>query len=1619
MEINAKHVADPKLLDHEFQKLAVGRASEFKPALFESFRSALLHNFPFEDWVGRPVSDLYCATMGFLSFINERPKTSRLVDVYNPKLEKDGWLCGRTAVLVNCNDKPFLVDSVRMVLEEAEQAIHVSKSTILAVTRTNEGILQTVSAPNLDEGEQELETFAYFEITGINTERERNILKKNVEDSLKHVAGVVSGYAPMLAAVRSATDALSSLNEQTETVAFLQWLQSSNFTFLGFRSFNFDKPVKRNAKLKDVTLVEDVDKRLGIFTAIECETATIRSSDFPLGAKEFYASNEAVCFSKSNTRSKVHRNVYPDYVVVKRFNDKGDVIGECRFLGFFTYAVSSMSPNDIPILRQKVKTVLDFFGLNPRSHDGKRLVRAIDLHPKDEFFQTRTDELCAIFKRVVDLNERDIVRFIERFDHFGQFVSCLLYVPKDLYTTGLRLKIQALVGEALGTDSADITTFFSESKHARAHMIFRLPDTSEKPVSLAHLEPDIIELAHGWLEHFRKTLDERFGESKAGRFYKQYSTAFPQSYQEQFDARSAVNDIETFESLNASSTISMRLYQPVGSESDEIKFRIAHLHEMLELSDVIPILENYGLRVLGEQPYKITRRDNSVIWMHDFQLKSSRAGKLNIDEIQSHFEEAFEMAWSRAVESDTFNQLILMAGLDWRQVNLLRAYANYMKQTMFQISLEYIAETLVCFPNITRQLIGLFNQKFDPALHHDNQTRIKLSQKTTALIEAEIESIRILNQDKVIRRYLDFMNGTVRANYFQIKNKPTDTPYLSLKFNPSEIKDIPEPRPAFEFFVYCARVEGVHLRTSKVARGGLRWSDRQEDYRTEVLGLVKAQQVKNAVIVPSGAKGGFVAKQLPVNSTRAVFLAEGVECYKIFIRGLLDLTDNLIDHELTKPKNVVCLDGDDPYLVVAADKGTATFSDIANEISIEKGHWLGDAFASGGSQGYDHKGMGITAKGAWVSVQRHFRELGINTQADAFTVIGIGDMAGDVFGNGMLLSETIKLVAAFNHLHIFIDPDPDTAKSYAERTRLFGTQGSAWTDYDVSLISKGGGVFNRSDKYIELSPQLKSLVGSNQNRLTPNDLISLLLKAKIDLIWNGGIGTYVKSSAETHAEVGDKANDCLRVNGSELQCRVFGEGGNLGLTQRGRIEYAMSGGFCNTDFIDNAAGVDCSDHEVNIKILIDAQVQSGDLTEKQRNALLVEMTESVSDLVLNNNYRQTQALSIAEHQIAFRMNEYRRFINYLEELGRLDRSLEHLPVDSEIVDRIGKGQVLTRPELSVLISYAKVQLKEILAKSNIADDIQCASSLFEVFPPVLKQRYSTQIAEHKLRKEIIATELANDFINGLGITSLHRLSETTGATPEDIVKAYVAAKGIFRLDDFVQCISDLDYKIPASEQYELIAAMARRVRRGTRWFLKNRRSGLDVAREVKNFQSKLQAVQHAVGSLLVDDEKALRQIRAEELQDFGIDEQWVDVLIMPDNLFSGMGVVEVANTSKASVAHSTEVFIALMNRLKLGWFASQLSDIRVESYWQANAREAFIDDLEAQLRKLSALLLKQGAKNQDVESILDTWLEKNAAMVLRWTNMVNKVEATSKTDYAMFSVALKELNDLVQVTMHG
>ncbi|GAB2190825.1 NAD-glutamate dehydrogenase GdhB [Sessilibacter sp. MAH1] len=1596
-----------------------------------NFSKRYFNRFPLNEFQGRPYTDIYGFLMGWWKIIQEYKQSKKEVFVYNPNLEEYSWLCGHTVIQVCIKDMPFLTESIRLELNRRNIQVHFLKSHVLQTVRNSNGELLEV----LDRNEK-IDTstknnvvdkiaLVYFEIN-LHTDQSQLIaLKESIVNTIRDLTAVVNDYHPMCDEVEIARKNLdfalknsaADKNLVEESQAFLSWMADGHFTFLGYSEFDIVNTSKNDDSSSSLRLQEVTKSRKGIFVTSNTKVDPLPLDQFNQGMDAFYKSSECIAFTKSSSRSKVHRGVYSDYVVVKKYDATGMVCGERRFIGLYTSTVYDDKVAAIPLIRTKFNDVLVKTETDPVSYEGKSLIRILETFPRDEMFQISSEDLLKVSTGVAQINERAQVRLFMRTDPYGKFVNCLVYVPRDIFSTQVRLKIQELIASEIEAEECEFNTYFSESILARAHLVFRIKPNTKVEYDARQLELKIIDITRGWDENLFNALLESLGEERGTREYRVYENAFSDAYRESYDARSAVADIETIALLNEQTPVAMSFYQSINAKPNEIRFKVFHAGKALELSTVVPVLENLGLRVLGEFPYDIEPDGSKMIWLHDFQLVFDGKNNIDVSATKRIFQEAFEAIWLGKVESDAFNRLVLGARLNWREVAILRAYSRYMKQTVANnFGHSYIANILATHVDITRNLIALFKSKFDPRMNQSNKHDGSRTERLKSKIIDALECVDNLNDDRIIRRYLELMSGTLRTNYYQKDKNGNFKDYISFKLAPRQIAEIPEPRPMYEIFVYSPQIEGVHLRGGPVARGGLRWSDRLQDYRTEVLGLVKAQQVKNAVIVPNGAKGGFVVKQPPKEATRQAMQAEAVRCYKTFIKGLLDITDNLVGGETIAPEQVVRHDGDDPYLVVAADKGTATFSDIANEISLEYNHWLGDAFASGGSQGYDHKGMGITAKGAWVSVRRHFKEKGINIQEEDFTVVGIGDMSGDVFGNGMLLSKHIRLVAAFNHLAIFIDPNPDAATSFDERQRLFENPQLGWSDYNVKLISQGGGIFSRSAKSITITPQMKERFSIVEDKLSPNDLINRLLKSPVDLVWNGGIGTYIKSSEENNADVGDKANDTLRIDGRDLRCKVFGEGGNLGMTQLGRVEFCLNGGACNTDFIDNAAGVDCSDHEVNIKILIDKLVAQGDMTAKQRNKLLVDMTDSVAQLVLENNYQQTQAISLAHFTAEERFAEYRRLISQLEVEGRLNRKLEFLPDEEALLERHTHNKSLTRPELSVLISYVKVILKELFANDEIANDPYIVKIIETAFPVQLREKFANEIYAHVLRKEIVATQLANDLVNNGGITFFHRLLESTGAPATTIARAYITARDAFSMPKLRKEIENLDFKQNAAVQLGELDNLVRRVRRGTRWFLRNRRSRLNPSEEIEHFSGSLVKLGDIMPNVLEGDELDRWKEVYDRLTSLGLSDQYAKASALPANLYSGLGVVEAAKHCNADLQQVAHVFFYLSDRLGLNWFSKQISDVSVENYWQAMARESFLDDMEVQVRSLTESFVRLRPDDMSLEETYNLWAKQHKEMHDRWVSMMLELQSSNISDFAMFSVAMRELYDLAQAS---
>lgn len=1560
-----------------------------------------------EDLLSFSRQDLLGGAQSFWKFIQFHKPEEPKVEVFNPDYSHHGWHSTHSIVRILHWDMPFVVDSVRMKLNEHGRTIHLLRNCVIHSRRNSEFELihhdtQGTSA------QLQREAAIYLEIDRIEALEELDNLKQQLLAVLADVARVVDDFEPMMNRVTALRDSINPAKGM-EVQEYLSWLMANSFTFLGYEELR----VKEVDGEKQI--VRPTETQLGLLRPMhQGELGQLELE--PFIERDFFEQTEWLSFSKASVRSSVHRPAYPDFITVRCFDDDGEITCEARIVGLYTSPVYRQPPSTIPYIRHKVEAILQRSGLDLRSHHGKDLLQILEIFPRDELFQTSQDELFDTAMSILRIQERKHIKVFIRQDPYGPFCSALVFVPRDVYNTAFRARIEKILCHRLEAVDSEFTTYFSESVLARVHFILKLRGRIEYDTSVINQEIRLA--ASSWDEEVQEAVLETFGEVRGNKLMSQYASGFGAGYRDAFSPQSVVVDMEHFDSINDKRPLSMGFYQSLDDKPGRIHFKLYHFVEPLPLADQIPIIENLGLRVLGEYPFLINKSSGDVIWIHDFLLSFSTDFTNDLQKIGPVFQEAFEKIWFGHAENDRFNLLVLAAGMNWRQVAILRAYSRYLKQIRVGFSQTYIAETLCNNIDITRLLVEMFEIRFNPAFALSRtQRQARVQQLQQQILEA-LDQVSVLSEDKIIRHFQHVISATLRTNFYQTDDQGEYKSYISLKMAPGDIPEIPKPVPMFEIFVYSPRVEGVHLRGGKVARGGLRWSDRVEDFRTEVLGLVKAQQVKNALIVPVGAKGGFVPKQMPVNGSREEMMAEGMSCYRIFIRALLDVTDNLKDDEVIHPDQVIYYDEDDSYLVVAADKGTATFSDIANEISGEYDFWLGDAFASGGSVGYDHKKMGITAKGAWVSVQRHFREQEVNVQKDVVTAIGIGDMAGDVFGNGMLSSETIALVGAFNHLHIFIDPEPDVAKSFVERQRLFELPRSSWSDYDTSLISEGGGIFSRHAKSIVITDAMKRRFGITASRLTPNELIRSMLRAPVDLVWNGGIGTYVKSVSENHADVGDKANDPLRINGCELQAKVVGEGGNLGFSQLGRVEYSLHGGAMNTDFIDNSAGVDCSDHEVNIKILLNDVVISGDMTFKQRNVLLEAMTDEVSELVLTNNYRQTQAISLAEAEAVRRMDEYRRFIEHLEGLGKLDRSIEFLPDNEALAERSSVEKGLTRPELSLLISYSKADLKEALVDSPIIEDDYLSREVYSAFPATLVDQFPEAIASHRLRREIIATQVANHMIDMMGISYVYRLSQTTGATAPEIALAFAVSRDVFDASRYWEMIEALDHKIPSALQHKMMSILIKLIRRASRWFIRLKRQDLDPQETVAYFAPKVREFLSSYPRYLTEQEQQDLQENISELVTQGVPEELALMIAGQRYMLSSLPVIHAIEQTGQTLETVSRTYFAVGSRLELNWYGNELGNLDVDNHWQSLARDSVRDELTWQQRALTVALINMSEKGEELDHQLDNWVFQHLPLVTRWESMLNEIRNNSHSELAMFMVANRELMDLAQASMH-
>lgn len=1578
-----------------------------------AFAAGVMNTVDFEDIRDRRPADV-AAMIGhawrYLQVFDHRaPKLA----VFNPQREEHGWTSQHTVVLLLADGIPFLAESLRNELNRRELAVHMQIGSDLDAERDADHVLQrVVAATGATDAHRRREALVYMEVTRVGERAARSALEQALGEVLADVACVVADFEAMRRQVAELAGCLPQLpgttpeEEWRETVVFLNWLLDGNFTFLGHAAFD----AAPNGEAQPAVLHES--SRLGLVRAGVASDARILEQELHENAAAVAALGEQVSFSKSITRSRVHRPVYPDCVIINCRDATGRIRRQHCFLGLFTAAVHTMDPEAIPIVRRKVADVIVRSDPGASSHRTRTLRRILELLPRDELFQSDGERLFRTAMRIFHIQERRKTRLFVRVGPRGRFASCLVYLPRDIYCTDVRRRIEAALMQALGAEESDFTTFFSESVLVTTHFVMRLGQARPAMPDIGELEALIAGLCEQWHDRLRQALFAAHGEEEGARRMRMWSVAFPAAYRDENDAASAVTDMRELERLDGDAMPGAMLYRTSRNGAGALHFRLYSPGRAMALSDVIPMLENLGMHVLGERPYRLVRADGHESWVYDFTVSHALPGDFDVATIAPAVRACFLAVHSGQAENDGFNRLVIGTGLDWREIAVLRAYAQYMKQIRYTFAPQFVAEALGRHLPVAQALVELYRTRFDPAI--DGAARTEAEDAIVERIVAALDGVEQLNDDQALRACLALIRATLRTNWFCRNADGRPYAYFSFKLDCARIPHLPRPLPMFEIWVYSPRTEGVHLRYGPVARGGLRWSDRLEDFRTEVLGLVKAQQVKNAVIVPAGAKGGFVAKQLPANAARDAIQAEGVACYRMFIQGMLDLTDNVVGGDVVPPAGVVCHDAPDPYLVVAADKGTAGFSDIANEISDRYGFWLRDAFASGGSVGYNHKTMAITARGAWVAVQRHFRERGTDVQNDPLTVVGIGDMSGDVFGNGMLRSRSIRLVAAFDHRHVFIDPDPDPEAAFAERERLFALPRSSWADYDQTRISSGGGVFARTLKSVPLTPQIQRVLDVAAGHMTPAELVSAVLAAPVDLIFNGGIGTYFKASDEDHAAVGDKANDAVRIDAAKIRARVIGEGGNLGMTQRARVEFCALGGVCNTDFIDNSGGVDCSDHEVNIKILLNRLVALGELTLEQRARVLADMRDDVAALVLANNYRQTQAISIAESEAAVRINEYRALIISLEARGMLDRRLEFLPDDDALQERRQHGRGLLRPELAVLLCYAKRQLKLDILATGLPDDPHLARALRKAFPVRLAEHFDGPLAHHELRREIIATQLANELIDTAGITFVERLQQGTSAGVDEIVAAWVVARDVFDVERWWHAIEAMDHAVEARVQLEAFIDLQRLLRLATRWFIHNRPEARGVDTAIASRTALVARIQAMMGTHLRGEQLEAWRKRHEDLRRLGFPQELAVALAGSSMLIGALGIVDVALTRGLAVERVAQIAFALNERLDFYRFGKQITALPVDNRWQAMARESYLDELDWQLRAIVGTVVSRGCEDEDIDACIDRWESERVASVAHWRALIGQVRDARPQGYAMYAVAVRGLLALAQ-----
>ncbi len=1595
------------LIDTILQATPRGLTTEQNQS-FQQFLPLYLSGLPATDLAGTNAEDLNGLSLAHWRLAQFRLPAKTNIQVSNPVIEHDGWQSPHTIVQIVTEDQPHLVASLRSALLEHGKAIHLVLHPLLGITRDENNQCRSIENPShkvasetksTSAGKQNslTESLIHIEIDGVD-ENELTLIHALVERTLNILHLLREDASTMTTRLR----ALGDQHVTNEQSAFVAWLAEKDFSCLGLAEIEIGKD--NNAG----TLISK--NGLGLLST--------KASDYFVDIEELIPNNTVeaidgignnIVICKASSRSPVMRSDYPDLILLVKRDKKQKVIGLDCVLGLFASGLQAETTDTIPLLRERVENAIDASNTAPESHDGKALANVLRGFPKDMLLQSTAPALLQMAQGIVALHERNQIRLFHSNDLMGRFYNCLVFIPRETYSRELRLDIESTLMDMMDGKSIEFhMQFSSETALARLHFAVQRNPPLTRKIDWHGIEQRITLAAITWNDRLLETLRTKHAEHDALALYARYSNAFPANYREDYSARIAVSDITFIEARQDKQAPVMSFYRHIVADSGTINFKLFSYNQPVSLSDVIPVIENMGLRVESEHPFEIKRAGEAAIWMHEFTVEQIGSSKLDSKTSAQYIQSAFTHIWNGDVENDGFNRLILEAGLTHQQVVILRSYCKYLLQIGVPFSQAYMIDSLVANSDISSLIVEFFESRFDTARHErDGQIAIE------KLILEALDEVASLDEDRILRAYLNLIKATVRTNAYCIDSNNNPRPYLSFKFNCALIADLPLPRPMAEIFVYSAQFEGIHLRGGKVARGGLRWSDRREDFRTEVLGLMKAQMVKNAVIVPVGSKGGFYVK-MTLSEEREKMMEQVVGCYQNFLRGLLDLTDNIVADAVVPASNVVRYDSDDPYLVVAADKGTATFSDFANEVSKQYDFWLGDAFASGGSVGYDHKKMGITARGAWESVKRHFRELGHDTQTENFTVAGIGDMAGDVFGNGMLLSPHIQLLAAFNHMHIFIDPSPDATATFEERKRLFALPRSSWEDYNQQLISKGGGIYLRSDKKIVLSVEAQKALGVEIDTFTPNQLINHILKAPVDLLWNGGIGTYVKASSESHADAADRANDAVRVNANELRCRVVGEGGNLGCTQRARIEYSRAGGMMYTDAIDNSAGVDCSDHEVNIKILLNSIVSNDDMTLKQRDNLLASMTDEVGELVLRDNYLQTQCINQCFETRSASLDESQRFMLHLESIGKLDRSIEFLPDNEQVADLLAANEGLSKPEIAVLVSYSKMVMYDDLLATDFADEPALQKMLRDYFPTDLRVDFMDRIATHRLRREIVTTIVTNELVNRLGPTFVFRIQQELGTNVKDIAAAFVAVRAIFQLPELWASIEDLDNRVSAAIQNQMQILVKGLVERATHWVLRSRRGTQSIDQQTALFEPGISALIAAMPDCLADINRETLDQRVAFFVNAGVPEATAMAVSQVVPLSSSLDIVEIAESVNSDISTAAKVYFELGNHLELQWLREQIGELQVRSHWHTLSKSELRSDLHYQQRHLVAEVISSAGDSLSSIDMVERWSKANNAAVSKYSDLIVDMKASSSVDFAMLSLGVNEVHKLLR-----